>query len=118
MNLAEQNCLPCAGGVPPFTRKEAWERLTALPGWELADDGKRIERNFKFHNFEEAWKFATRVATLAETQGHHPDINFGWGYCKVSLQTHAINGLHDNDFIMAAKIDEISHQPEVAESLR
>jgi 4a-hydroxytetrahydrobiopterin dehydratase len=118
MNLAQQTCGPCAGGVPPMTAHDAHARLSEIPGWNLVDNGHRIERSFKFHNFTEACGFANRVAELAEQQGHHPDIAFGWGYCTVSFQTHAINGLHDNDFIMAAKVNEIIHEPAMAAAHR
>ena len=78
------------------------------PAWELRDEARRIERSFKFKNFAQAFAFVEKAAELAEAQGHHPDISFGWGYATVSLQTQKIKGLHENDFIMAAKLDEIA----------
>ena len=78
-----------------------------LPNWELRDDGRRIERTFRFRNFQEALSFVSSVGNLAESQGHHPDVSFGWGYATISLRTKKIKGLHENDFIMASKIDRM-----------
>jgi 4a-hydroxytetrahydrobiopterin dehydratase len=106
--LAEKSCTPCRGGIPPLTAEEA-ERLRAqAPEWSLLDDATRIERRFRFGNFREAFAFVARAADLAEAEGHHPDISFGWGYATVSLRTKKIKGLHENDFIMAAKLDRIA----------
>jgi 4a-hydroxytetrahydrobiopterin dehydratase len=103
--LVGKTCTPCKGGIPPLTLLEA-ERLHAqVPQWELRDDAKRIERKFQFRNFGEALRFVRRVGELAESESHHPDISFGWGYATVSLQTKKIKGLHENDFILAAKIE-------------
>jgi 4a-hydroxytetrahydrobiopterin dehydratase len=105
--LAQKSCTPCRGGVPPLTLEEA-ERLRAeAPEWQLLDDAHRIERAFRFKNFREALTFVERVGELAEAEGHHPDLSFGWGYATVSLRTKKIKGLHENDFIMAAKIDRL-----------
>ena len=104
--LAEKTCTPCRGGVPPLTRDEAEHLQAQASNWELADDAHRIERRFRFRNFQEAFAFVQKVGELAETEGHHPDISFGWGYASVSLQTKKIKGLHENDFIMAAKINQ------------
>jgi 4a-hydroxytetrahydrobiopterin dehydratase len=106
--LGEKSCTPCRGGVPPLTPKEAESLRGQAPDWALHDDAHRIERAFRFGNFREALKFVDEVGKLAEAEGHHPDINFGWGYAIVSLQTKKIKGLHENDFIMAAKIDRIA----------
>jgi 4a-hydroxytetrahydrobiopterin dehydratase len=106
--LADKICTPCRGGVPPLTRDEA-ERLRAqAPEWTLVDDAHRIERTIRFQNFREALSFVHRVGELAEAEGHHPDISFGWGYATISLRTKKIKGLHENDFIMAAKIDRLA----------
>jgi 4a-hydroxytetrahydrobiopterin dehydratase len=75
--------------------------------WDLLDDSHRIERTFRFRNFQEALGFVRNVGDLAETESHHPDISFGWGYATVSLRTKKIKGLHENDFIMASKVDRI-----------
>ena len=103
--LAEKTCTPCRGGVPPLARDEALRFQRQAPEWELRDDG--IERTFRFRNFREALAFVQRVGELAETEGHHPDISFGWGYATVSLSTKKIKGLHENDFIMPSKIDRM-----------
>jgi 4a-hydroxytetrahydrobiopterin dehydratase len=105
---AAKTCVPCRGGVPPLDRSEAERYLAEAPGWTLQDDGKRIERKFQFKNFEQALAFVNRVGELAEEEGHHPDLTFGWGYATVSLHTHKIKGLHENDFIMAAKINRLA----------
>ena len=93
----------------PETKAEADGYLQRVSGWELVDEGLRIERNFTFRNFKEAMDFVASVGDLAEMQGHHPDISFGWGWAKISWQTKKIKGLHANDFIMAAKTDQLFH---------
>jgi 4a-hydroxytetrahydrobiopterin dehydratase len=105
--LAEKTCTPCRGGVPPLTADEALRFQRQAPDWQLRDDAHRIERTFRFRNFQEALAFVQRVGELAEREGHHPDISFGWGYATVSLSTKKIKGLHENDFIMASKIDRM-----------
>ena len=104
---AEKTCTPCRGGIPPLTRDEAQRFQAQAPNWELGDNAHRIERTFRFRNFREALAFVQEVGELAETEGHHPDISFGWGYVTVSLSTKKIKGLHENDFIMASKIDRV-----------
>jgi 4a-hydroxytetrahydrobiopterin dehydratase len=106
--LAEKTCTPCRGGVPPLTREEAEALHAQAPEWALLEDAHRIERAFRFGNFREALTFVQRVGELAESEGHHPDVSFGWGYATVSLRTKKIKGLHENDFIMAAKIDRLA----------
>jgi 4a-hydroxytetrahydrobiopterin dehydratase len=105
--LAEKTCTPCRGGIPPLAQVEAERLNVQVPAWELRDDAHRIERSFRFQNFREALTFVQAVGELAETQGHHPDISFGWGYATVSLRTKKIKGLHENDFIMASRIDRL-----------
>jgi 4a-hydroxytetrahydrobiopterin dehydratase len=109
--LTEKVCTPCRGGIPPLTLDEARALLREVPEWQLRDDGRRIERSFRFGNFKEAFAFVAKAAELAEAEGHHPDISFGWGYVTVSLQTKKIKGLHENDFIMAAKLDRMLAEP-------
>jgi 4a-hydroxytetrahydrobiopterin dehydratase len=105
--LAGKSCTPCKGGIPPLRPAEA-ERLQAhVPEWNISDAARHIERKFKFRNFGEALKFVQQVGALAEAEAHHPDVSFGWGYATVSLQTKKIKGLHENDFILAAKIDRL-----------
>jgi len=106
--LAEKTCVPCRGGIPPLSRDEAEELHRQAPDWALLDDATRIERTYRFKNFREAFAFVERAAGLAETEFHHPDIGFGWGFATVSLRTKKIKGLHENDFIMAAKLDRIA----------
>jgi 4a-hydroxytetrahydrobiopterin dehydratase len=105
--LADKACTPCRGGIPPLTPGEAARFHAQVPDWELRDDALRIERSFQFQNFREALAFVHQVGELAEAQRHHPDINFGWGYATVSLRTKKIKGLHENDFIMAGRIDRL-----------
>lgn len=105
MKLARKRCIPCQGGLPRLTLKAAKGLLKELAGWKLSRDGKWLNKSYKFKNFVAALKFVNAVGELAEKEGHHPDIAFGWGYADVKLQTHAIGGLHENDFILAAKMD-------------
>jgi 4a-hydroxytetrahydrobiopterin dehydratase len=106
-SLAAKTCTPCRGGVPPLTRDEVEAHRRETPEWAVLDNPDRIERTFKFKDFAEAFAFVKRAADLAEEEGHHPDITFGWGYATVSLYTHKIKGLHENDFIVAAKLDRV-----------
>ena len=111
-DLSAKTCTPCRGGIPPLTRGQAEQlRAKETPDWRLEDDARRIERHFEFKNFRESLAFVDKVGALADSEGHHPDIHFGWGYATVSLQTKKIKGLHENDFIMAAKIDQIAGTP-------
>ena len=105
--LAQKQCTPCRGGILPMDEATARSYLTDRPEWQLAAEAKRIERTFRFKNFAKALAFVNEVGIVAEGEGHHPDIHFGWGYATISLQTHKIDGLHENDFILAAKIDAL-----------
>ena len=116
--LAERTCTPCRGGIPPLTVEEAETYRLQAPEWALADGGTRIERTYRFKNFREAFAFVAKVAELAEAQGHHPEIRFGWGYATVSLNTKKIRGLHENDFIMAAKLDRTAGELETTQQLK
>ena len=107
-DLVQKTCTPCQGGILPLTAEEAARYRPQAPDWSLLDDGRRIERTFRFKDFRQAWDFVNAVGALAEEEGHHPDVSFGWGYATISLQTKKIKGLHENDFIMAAKIDQIA----------
>src|SRR5271168_2770657 len=106
--LADKTCTPGRGGIPPLGKAEAESYLKEAPGWTLLEDGRRIERRFGFKNFKEAMDFVARLSTLSEAEGHHPDIGFGWGWATVAWQTKKIKGLHENDFIMAAKTDALA----------
>ena len=108
MNLTKNTCVPCRGGIPPLTAGEAKALLSRTSGWSLIDGANKIERRFAFGNFAEALDFTNRVGALTETEGHHPDIRFGWGYCEALFYTHKIKGLHENDFIMAAKANGLA----------
>lgn len=107
MGLEAKSCGPCRGGVPPLTAGEAGAYLPETPGWTLSEDAKRIQKTFTFRDFASAMAFVLQVAELSEREGHHPDISFGWGYCHITFQTHRIHGLHENDFIMAAKVNTL-----------
>jgi 4a-hydroxytetrahydrobiopterin dehydratase len=106
--LTEKKCVPCEGGVQPFNKEQIQEYLGQLSGaWEVKD-GKKITKRFKFHDFKEAMVFVNKIADLAEQEGHHPDIRvFGYKNVEIELSTHAISGLSENDFILAAKIEPV-----------
>lgn len=106
--LAQKSCTPCQGGVPKLGSAEAEGLRAEVPEWKLREAPDRIERTFRFPDFAAAFGLVTKVAELAEEEGHHPDIAFGWGYATITLYTHKIKGLHENDFIMAAKIDRLA----------
>lgn len=105
MDLTAKTCVPCRGGVAPLNEAEAKAYLSEAPGWDLDGSATRIERRFEFANFAGALDFVNKLGALAEAEGHHPDISFGWGYVTVVFYTHKIKGLHENDFIMAAKVN-------------
>ncbi len=108
MELARKNCVPCRGGIPPLTRGQAEALLKSVsPEWRLKE--KSIEREFSFADFKEAVAFVDKIAALAEGQGHHPDIHVFYNRVLLESYTHKIGGLHENDFILAAKIDELSN---------
>jgi 4a-hydroxytetrahydrobiopterin dehydratase len=109
--LVAKKCQPCEGGVEPATREEAEQQLKKLPGWRLTHEGQRIRKDWTVKNFMAGIDFFTRVAHVAEEDGHHPDLHLE-GYRKVwiELWTHAIGGLSENDFILAAKIDRLPIQ--------
>ena len=111
--LVEKSCTPCRGGIPPLTLEEAESLHVQAPDWNLLDEAKRIERTYRFKNFRESFGFLERAAALAEAESHHPEIRFGWGFATVSLHTKKIKGLHENDFIIAAKLDRIAADEKV-----
>jgi 4a-hydroxytetrahydrobiopterin dehydratase len=104
--LASRVCVPCHGGVPRLGGAELESLAREVPAWEVVDE-HHLRRAYKFANFNAALAFVNRVGALAETEGHHPDITFGWGYCEIKIYTHAIEGLSESDFILAAKIDAL-----------
>jgi 4a-hydroxytetrahydrobiopterin dehydratase len=107
MDLTQKHCVPCEGGVPPFDPAQASEYLKHVPGWTLADDGKHITREFKFKDFKEAMAFVNRVAEVANGENHHPDIYIFYNTVRLTNSTHAIGGLSENDFILAAKVNAL-----------
>lgn len=106
-DLASMVCVPCRGGVPPFTREEIEPYLADLENdWRVVDD-HHLEKEFRFKDFREALAFTNRVGELAEDVGHHPDIELRWGRVKLTIYTHKIDGLHESDFVLAAKADTL-----------
>ncbi len=107
--LAERRCKPCEGGVEPLTIEQSRELLAALhDDWSLSGDGREISRTFRFPRYGRTLAFTNAVAWIAITEDHHPVLTVSYGSCTVSFTTHAINGLSDNDFICAAKIDRVA----------
>tara|TARA_B100000795_G_scaffold269703_1_gene260007 strand:- start:3506 stop:3850 length:345 start_codon:yes stop_codon:yes gene_type:complete len=109
-DLFTKKCVPCEGGAIPFDISEIHKYQKKVDGWNIAKDKKEIfflEKKFDSKNFLESLKFINEVSKISEKEGHHPDIAFGWGYAKIMITTHAIEGLSENDFILAAKIDQI-----------
>ena len=109
-DLHEKNCIPCRGGIPSFDISEIHKYLKKVDGWDVKKKENEVyflEKNFTFKNFVGSQKFINQVSDIAEAQGHHPDIVFGWGYAKIQIFTHKIKGLVESDFILAAKIDKI-----------
>ena len=109
MSLTEKTCIPCQGNLPALSKAEAEALLQQTPKWTLLANPLRLRRAISFDNFAEALDFVNKLGALAEIEQHHPDIQFGWGYCEVVFYTHKINGLHENDFILAAKTDQLIH---------
>jgi 4a-hydroxytetrahydrobiopterin dehydratase len=105
-DLASKTCVPCRGGTPPLKGEELDDLWRQIPGWEVVEE-HHLRHRFRFKNFREALDFVNRVGELAEEQGHHPDVGFGWGYAEVTVYTHKIDGLTESDFILAAKISEL-----------
>lgn len=107
--LVQRHCVPCEGGVPPLARAEAERLLPDMPGWALSDDAKRLTRSWRLEDFVEALGLVNRIGDLAEAEGHHPDLHLtGYRNLRVELTTHALGGLSENDFILAAKINELT----------
>lgn len=104
--LASRECIPCRGGVPALKGEELEKLSTQVSGWAVVDE-HHLSKVYKFRDFRESLALVERVGELAEQQGHHPDICFGWGRVEISIWTHKINGLTESDFILAAKIDQL-----------
>ncbi len=108
-DLAQKRCVPCEGGVAPLSKSEAEALMQQLDSsWQLAGDAKSIRREWKFKNFYRTMSFVNAVAHIANTEDHHPDLEVGYGYCRMTFNTHAIGGLSENDFICAAKVDALA----------
>jgi len=105
--LTQKHCVPCEGGTPPMTRDQAEPLVKQLDGWEIVED-KKLSKSYRFGNFVEAVDFVDKITPVAEAEGHHPDLYVRWGEVRVELWTHAVGGLSENDFIMAAKIDQVA----------
>ena len=108
-DIANGTCVPCEGGATALSLTAAQTLLAQTPGWDFADDGRAIIRKFKFKNFKQSLAFVNKLGEIAEKEGHHPDITFGWGYAEICFTTHAIKGLHQNDFIMASKVNGLEN---------
>ncbi len=108
--LSDKKCVACEGDIPPFDKEEIHKYLKKVDGWKVKSNKNKsyfLIKEFKFKNFLDSQSFVNKVGAIAEQEGHHPDISFGWGYCKITIYTHAIKGLAESDFILAAKIDKI-----------
>ena len=108
-DLLNKKCVPCEGGAIPFDISEIHKYQKKVDGWKIIKNKKNIyflEKDFAFKNFLKSQYFINEVGKISEEEGHHPDISFGWGYAKISITTHAIKCLSENDFILAAKIDK------------
>ena len=109
-DLDEKKCVPCEGGIPALDISEIHKYQKKIDGWDIVKNEKGIhflEKKFIFKNFIESQKFVNEVCRISEEEGHHPEILFGWGYAKINISTHAIEGLYENDFILASKIEKI-----------
>ena len=109
-DLLNKKCLPCEGSIKAFDISEIHKYQKKVDGWNIVKNDSKVyllEKKFIFKNFLESQDFINNVGRISENEGHHPDISFGWGYAKISITTHAIEGLSENDFILAAKIDQI-----------
>ena len=115
-NLKDKKCVPCEGGVIPFDISEIHKYQKKVDGWDVLKDIKEkffLNKRFNFNNFIESQEFINKVGEISEDEGHHPDILFGWGYAEIKITTHAIEGLSENDFILAAKIDQLANAESV-----
>jgi 4a-hydroxytetrahydrobiopterin dehydratase len=109
-DLTKKKCVPCEGGVIPFDISEIHLYQRKVDGWDILKNEKKIfhlHKKYEFKNFLESQNFINKVGEVSENEGHHPDILFGWGYAEIKITTHAIEGLSENDFILAAKIDQL-----------
>lgn len=106
-DLKEQKCAPCEGGTQPLDPERIKTLLAQVSGWEVSEDNKRISRRFEFKGFYKTMAFINAMAWVANQEGHHPDFEGGYNFCLVNFTTHAIDGLSENDFICAAKLNAL-----------
>ena len=109
-DLYKKNCVACNGDIPPFDTSEIHKYLKKVDGWNVKSNEDKsfyLTKKFSFKNFKKSQEFVNKIGEIAESENHHPDISFGWGYCEVKIFTHAIKGLAESDFILAAKIDNL-----------
>ena len=107
-DLKSKKCEPCEGNSAKLTQEEIANYLSKINSWSLNDDSEMIFKKYKFKTFKKSLNFINQISEVAEKEGHHPDISFGWGYAIIMIHTHSIKGLSINDFILASKIDAIS----------
>ena len=109
--LHKKKCIACSGDMPALTEVSIQELNNKIKNWNVVKEGQafKLTKYFKFENFEKSLSFINQVSIIAETEGHHPDLSFGWGYANIIIFTHAVKGLTESDFILAAKIDQINH---------
>jgi len=108
--LYKKKCVACDGNTVPFDTTEIHKYLKKVDGWDVKNNDDKnyyLEKTFKFRDFTDSQTFINKVGLVSETEGHHPDIHFGWGYAKIKIFTHAIKGLAESDFILAAKVDKL-----------
>lgn len=111
MDLKDKKCIPCSTYVPPLPLEKKQEFLSSLSSeWKLISENTRLRREFKFKNFKRALEFTNEIGRIAEEEKHHPEIHLGWGHCDIEIWTHTNNNLVENDFVLAAKIDEAFNQ--------
>jgi len=106
--MIKKKCTPCNSSDTAMELSNAQNKIKNLHDWQLIDNATKIAKNFTFKNFREALNFVNKVGNIAENEGHHPDIYFTWGKCNITIYTHKIKGLHENDFILAKEIDKIT----------
>jgi 4a-hydroxytetrahydrobiopterin dehydratase len=110
-DLASRKCKPCEGGTAPLSADEAQQIMGQLaPGWQLVEDGHALRRELSFKDFYRTMGFVNAVAYIANLEDHHPDLEVGYNYCRIRYSTHSVGGLSENDFICAAKIDQLDPQ--------
>ena len=111
-DLTKKKCIPCEGGVIPFDISKIHKYQKKVDGWDVLKNEKNtffLHKKFNFKNFLDSQEFINKVGRISEDEGHHPDISFGWGYAEIKITTHAIEGISENDFIIAEKIDHLTN---------